>query len=340
MQDVYILGAGFSKAICEQMPVLSEFGQHFQQSDPGPIREAFENQSRYATELSRNVELLLTYLSQQKPWLTEAENLRDRALFLELSRGIAGFLNCRTAESLRQLGDCPRWLNHLVGAWHGNRSTVISFNYDTLVETVAGDFTCQGKKVKIGCGRLYPVPLSPANLRNAGPFGEPMQHTFTLVKLHGSVNWFYSGRPNFAGETIYYVKTMEGMHAVFEGDSAICYQMASVVDKVPLIIPPTLEKSMISQHETLSTLWLRASQALKQADRIFCLGYSLPESDLPVRFLLSGLAPSKASFEIVNLENRCDHFAKLLPKSLNVTQRFEGPGAVLDFCKAQLGLSS
>jgi hypothetical protein len=53
---------------------------------------------------------------------------------------------------------------------------------------------------------------------------------------------------------------------------------------VPMIIPPTYFKVMESLH--LRQVWWRAEQALITADRIVFCGYSLPDADMHVKYLM------------------------------------------------------
>jgi hypothetical protein len=52
----------------------------------------------------------------------------------------------------------------------------------------------------------------------------------------------------------------------------------------PLIIAPTWLKVYDNAH--LLQIWLEAEHTLRKADAVFFIGYSLPESDVHVRYLL------------------------------------------------------
>ena len=53
------------------------------------------------------------------------------------------------------------------------------------------------------------------------------------------------------------------------------------------MIPPVTEKTTYFRNETVCRLWYEAAQGLKNADRIFIIGYSLPTSDLGMRLFLA-----------------------------------------------------
>ena len=52
----------------------------------------------------------------------------------------------------------------------------------------------------------------------------------------------------------------------------------------PLIIPPTWQKNYDNPH--LAAIWLKAEELLGDTERILFVGYSLPESDVSIRYLL------------------------------------------------------
>ena len=52
-----------------------------------------------------------------------------------------------------------------------------------------------------------------------------------------------------------------------------------------MIVPPTWNKT--EYHNTLSNVWKRAARELSDAEHIFIIGYSLPESDYFFKFLYS-----------------------------------------------------
>lgn len=296
MAEVFLLGAGFSKAISEHMPLLADLSRKVRLRNSlranSPIWDMFED----------DLEMWLTYLSQSHPWLSESENLRNRALFLDLSHKIADELE--KCEHLATQDFPPDWLSTLIQWWHERKAVVITLDYDILIERAVAKADISQDGGTVYCDDLYPVTLTPAVSRKAKSFawGKHLS-SFKLFKLHGSINWFYSGAATFYGETIYYTLPHEETPE-------------EVRDKVPFVVPPLTEKGPYFQHETIRTLWAQAADALKEATHIFCLGYSLPQTDISLRFFLQANAPQrKAPFFIVNLPSGeiADHFRALLP---------------------------
>jgi hypothetical protein len=92
MSDVFLLGAGFSKAISNEMPITKELGRlvvgrykYRDHIDPMILSMMEEDEGQ-------GFEKALTFLTQDKPWLPESENLRHKALYLDLANVIRGVL--------------------------------------------------------------------------------------------------------------------------------------------------------------------------------------------------------------------------------------------------------
>lgn len=135
MSQVFILGAGFSKAISSQMPLTRE------------LTEEVFNRFKQEAEIPKDVRAMLrddfekglTYLANENPWLRESENLRNRALYLDLTHFIRAVIDERSrGPTVWRTNSPPMWLEALITHWHKNRCAVITLNYDTLIERVAG----------------------------------------------------------------------------------------------------------------------------------------------------------------------------------------------------------
>ena len=155
-----------------------------------------------------------------------------------------------------------------------------------------------------------------------------------MLKLHGSLNWFYSGQSLSAGETIYYVGPYRWRHYAvasarewtFKDDFEV-KQMEWASTMQPLIVPPLAEKSAYFQHNVIRGIWGNAANALLTADRVFCLGYSLPATDTMVRFLLQSSHPvHDTPLYVVNKQGdgqkvAC-HFRKMLPSCYQIDETY------------------
>ena len=323
MSDVFILGAGFSKAISDAMPVLNDLSVE--------VKKRLPELERVATFLPDNIEVWLTFLSQKHPWLKEVENSRNHALLLEVSEVVQTVLVERMREPLGKTR--PVWLSDLVKLWNQNASPVLTLNYDTLVERCACEILgiktvmwSMGYSEKESVSaRLYPIPLTPTWQRSAARIhSNNPPSLLSLFKLHGSTNWFYSGAPNANDETIYFVPATTWT----VDDPSERHGAGTYPDKVPFIVPPLIEKLPFLGNALIRSLWAQAGSALRSASRIFCLGYSLPETDITMRFFLQSKAPQQpVPFFLVNKPSATDphlfdRFRSLLKVRYEINDHF------------------
>jgi len=150
-----------------------------------------------------------------------------------------------------------------------NNNSFISLNYDILLDSALMD--------------LYPrwdvdYCINFRNFTTTLDWNKPRSaHEIKLLKLHGSLNWMLcpvcnSVRLNPGGKI---------------ADRIIADKTPCELDRAaqcPLLIPPTWLKVYDCVH--LAKIWLEAEHILRNASRVFFIGYSLPESDFHVRYLL------------------------------------------------------
>lgn len=303
--DVYLLGAGFSHAVSTHMPLLAGLGAEVTaRLDPAVLPRGL----RLAPA---DFESWLSYLAGDQPWLDEPTRLDNRAAFLRVSYVLHDVV--REREHLARAAPLPDWLASLVARWHQDRATVLTLNYDMLVEAAYTEVVSVRFRVDDGSNYVYHQQvqrsaISPVGSRTGAVLGSTPVDTFTLVKLHGSRSWVYSGRPTYYGETIYDTYHGQGWAPVDDDPEPSLSE-----DKVPLIVPPTAGKTGLFDNETVRAEWRRAHLALADATRVFVVGYSLPPSDLIVGLLLQQSCPPDAEVTVVdpNLEVR-DRLRRLL----------------------------
>lgn len=150
------------------------------------------------------------------------------------------------------------------------RNTIITFNYDTLVEHALshlplkfsygfGDYS-QGAAFKIGLEKPKTLPV--------GWNDETQDDDLHLLKLHGSINWAVS-------------KSNDDhiLHTVYDDYSGILAD-----NRWPLLEPPMWNKSF---PDLLRVVWNKAVERLRTATRVIIIGYSCPPADQHFRFLLA-----------------------------------------------------
>ena len=306
MNDAFILGAGFSKAIHAEMPTLTDLTDEVTKR----LRRSEHSLPQPLMELDNNIELWITYLSQRQPWLTEYENDSNKSLAGLIRHHIGEVIQERTARASQT--EAPRWLNRLIEMWHREQATVITLNYDTLVERASKQVQATEKVNQILSAQIYPPYFSDVQARSgAGVWGEGSLKTFSFLKLHGSINWYYSGRDNFFGETILFSEDLPFGHETWND---VHSRRPQSRDKEPLIIPPATEKNAYFNNETVRRLWREAGRALQEAKRVFIIGYSLPLSDLGMKFFLTKHRPNQSTpIFLVNTDPQvAAHYQKLM----------------------------
>jgi hypothetical protein len=283
-----ILGAGFSRAVSDQMPITDELGNLATAalSDGGHLRRPTNFANGY-------FEAWLSRLAEPQPDLRDEDNLHNEAWFVRLTEILRGVL-VRRQEKVLSEGQPPWWLQRLIGVAHQLRMSVITFNYDTLIESAfdnatVWDWELSRRAVSSNLlGELPPSVLQPDS------YGIPAAGTFRLIKLHGSVDcWWVKG--DATGTTI--VRA----HPVAERWIAGQRQRDAPPGRTPFIVPPAAAKSGFYRNPITRELWQRAAEALGDAERVALVGYSVPVTDLVTSGMLADrLAGRSVSVDVVN----------------------------------------
>ena len=144
--DVLVMGAGFSFAVDEAFPLTDRLGQlavvassldmprrrergiyQMSLSDLGALIP--ENQPNF---VGGTFETWMSYLAEPQPFLAPVERAQNHAQFLGFVRSIWEVLTLVEKEASRR--GLPPWLYRLLSALHARQATVVTFNYDRLLE--------------------------------------------------------------------------------------------------------------------------------------------------------------------------------------------------------------
>lgn len=142
---------------------------------------------------------------------------------------------------------------------------IISFNWDPLHEMAL----FQTKKWHYSSGYGF----KPKNVT------QKTDSQVTILKLHGSANWGLRAKNDPGPPTLDYI------NEIFRENDAP-YEPSGESDFGQTLILPSYLKAP-SEEPVLVSLWNKAADALREAEEIIILGYSLPEGDGPARTLLS-----------------------------------------------------
>jgi hypothetical protein len=151
--------------------------------------------------------------------------------------------------------------------------------------------------------------------------------------LHGSTNWYYSGRSSSHGEPIYFIPPLGPGDVSDKAQQANAVRRRAVADKYPFLVPPIYDKSPLLTHETIRALWFQAGEAVRRASRVVSMGYSLPDSDLTMRHFLRATCAPKTTLVVVNESGAATrNFERLFASSaVAVEERAKGRDSIAKF---------
>ena len=309
--DVFIIGAGFSRAVSRAFCLTNDLGKQAVGAARIPARDQPPEGTRFETWLSR--------LAEERPYRSAEENVQARALFLRLGAAIAEVVSGWERDAFSS--PPPAWLEDLLSVLHARRSTVISFNYDHILETAVAGHCLEDRRSMRPVrpadilGRLPPCAPTLADEERTYPVvqrkstwdprdevvpADWMPSTFRLLKLHGSLSWYWDPDDQ-VGLTLQRWRIPGRFGSYDHPDEAA--RRRSLPGRVPFVVPPTTTKSSYLTNLVSRELWSTARESLGSASRLILLGYSLPTEDAVVSGLLAEtLARRDIAVVVANLK--------------------------------------
>lgn len=163
------------------------------------------------------------------------------------------------------------------------RNTIITFNYDTVLES---SFERTESPFDL---RLDPVP----NLGVVSDYKyycKNDDNSPQLLKLHGSINWKLSNIDK--GPKMYQLSALQSAENLWKDKYS----------SFPYVLePPTWNKGRSA--EILQSLWDEAVSQIRTATRIFIIGYSFPKSDMHFKYLMASGLAENISLEKIYIVN-------------------------------------
>lgn len=319
-----LIGAGFSKAISSTMPVMSELAPQ--------VLHNLQLSNEVLDHFEGDLEQWLSFLSGDQPWLSDAENLSNRALFVRASEAVRDVIEL--AESMATAEPYPPWLMRLVISWCATEATVVTFNYDLLVARMVTELRLvrfwpdlyrtplADRAASMGVGKMFTPTAPPGNVLG-------------LIKLHGSTNWGFSGLNSAPGE----VPCLMSSGITWSGDNDVTNEprfRALFDDLQPMIVPPTGTKAAYYSSTSLRAQWRRAAEDLRNASSVTVIGNSFPPTDLATRALFASNIACKDVIVVDRQEVAAGTVKKLLDERTNV-RSFHGNSALSDYVESECG---
>jgi NAD-dependent SIR2 family protein deacetylase len=326
---VIFTGAGASKA--DGLPVQTElFSQFFDRAAKRDSRLTLRQQVK---DFFQNVFLIdPTVTGSRLPTFEEALGVVELAILR--SEDILGI---RAEEMRRQLilalaatiaepntaGAAHRELVRRLREQDAlTNVTFVTTNYDTLIDdAIEAEAVGTGR----GIGSLVDYGLAAASSARTQRHAET--RTVSCYKLHGSLNWLYCQTCSSLDVTY---STNGVTRLLDDPDAAGCPTCDS--PRIPVIVPPSYFKDISNLY--LSLVWNRAFQALKGADRIVFCGYSFPDADMHVKFLIKRAQLNRDQQSVPLRVDLVNHFPGKSPDAVTVEleryRRFLGYQQVFD----------
>jgi len=307
---VVVLGAGFSRAIYGLCPLTDDLGNEVR-ARLGPSDRAKLPRRKF---IDGRFEEWLSYLSEPQPHLTPEESADANALALRVIRLISEVLSQVQAQAL--VAGTGEWFWQFLSVLHVLRAQAITLNYDTFVEcgvhtlglrspgwfgpnTVCEDDILAGLPP---CADFPGISVQSAIQRTES--GDPIttverrDGTFKLLKLHGSLSWYWL--PDGGGGSTLRRWRLPGIFGqLWEGEEE--HRQQELPAHEVFVVPPASVKGQRLREPVTKELWRSAAYALKTAERIVLIGYSVPLADHSFIGMLSdGLEGREVQIEIVN----------------------------------------
>jgi hypothetical protein len=122
-ERVYVLGAGFSRALSSAMPDMKGLSSAVRDDLSALDLPKIPG---HDTPVANDFEQWLSYLVEAPPWLPDADRARNQAAFFDVSGAVARVLMRQQGEAVA--APRPKWLQPLLVNWHNTDATVITFN--------------------------------------------------------------------------------------------------------------------------------------------------------------------------------------------------------------------
>lgn len=287
-RTVFVLGAGFTRAFLPDAPLLVD---DFDGDELLAKYSAFPHASRVLRqELDSkpkgkiDLERLMTRLDSGMPYDSEHGAAPELTLLLSDLKGVLA----------RRLGQAKKGsyfsedLLAIAKVCVERSIPCLTFNYDDAFDeqlwrvhglTETGEGVTKYWHPDGGYGFF----CRPAELSIRDSFALQMDRTsMLLLKLHGSVNWRPrrgAARP-YSLDAILHYESWLPLEETRDGEA-----LERHLEREAFIVPPVLSKDALIGHPVLRLVWSLAFDALRSAQLVVFLGYSLPVTDIAASFL-------------------------------------------------------
>lgn len=276
-EDVYILGAGFSKGLGYPLTwdILDFVWETIEERDRKQLTKIIKfhnNNFEYNHPFTHpNIEALLTQLDSNIELFDFTRNEEGNFTKEVLLKSKDKLLVAMADKFYRQQEEVSRkqhpWLFTFFEKIEKDKSVIISFNYDLAIES------CSDSERNFSS--IYGL--------------ESDDNAWKILKPHGSLNWFQQGkkdsRPRGAGKL-----NQKKVERLLPDDDVYVFKPfrppTSNKNKyyVPHLIPPTFIKRF--GGEVYKQTFRKCVDALSSAKKVYFVGCALPEADFHSKFMI------------------------------------------------------
>ncbi len=170
-KDVFIVGSGFSKDVA-QYPTLLELG-----GLDGPVLSRIKDplisnfiSKKCPKSILNNIEHLITYLHQEYPWRNEEDSCLAKAVYYSIVKSIGIVFNeyDKELDNNTQKQEAYIAAIQLITYLHKWELPVITFNYDTLIESLAKTIHRKILTVNVGSKQYLVIIKEESPLHDKG----------------------------------------------------------------------------------------------------------------------------------------------------------------------------
>ena len=314
-KTVFVLGAGFTKAFVPNAPLLEDdYDGKKILEDIKNFKHAnkiLENELKLPPEDKINLERLMTRLHSQMPYDDEHGALDEFNILLrELQNKFEHKLDKAKAAKFYS-NDIATFAELCVE----EEIICITFNYDDVLDKALWEVkevigTPNNKKKYWHPDGGYGFYCQPSNACIENISHGMDETSMYLLKLHGSINWKIrkgSIQPYSLNALVHHQKWLPLI--TYSGIPINDKQRIDIerhLKKISIIVPPLLTKEVLVNEPVLRLIWSLAFDALKNAEQVVFVGYSLPITDIASGFLFSEAIPKSCEIKVVNIASKED----------------------------------
>ena len=326
LKTVFVFGAGFTKSISPQAPLLFDNWEintflDVNRNSIDPIGKNIINkeiaESKYELKDQKksynnqiNMERLLTRIYYKFPFYSEYESLQLKSLYIKLlnhfSDGIAittqnihynlihYYDNLESSKKDEHSSNLLKISLQILS----NKINCISFNYDTILDHALFSSVQDNNSnwhPDTGYG-FY------CKMLGQGITEYILGIDVLLLKLHGSLNWrkIKSNNESFDYNLINHLEYWDNSIDEILDQQSESKFVEEQLEENPVIIPPIMAKETILNQPILNIVWSNAYRLLKEAKEIFFIGYSFPETDYISMNLFQTSISKKCKIHYIN----------------------------------------